>query len=319
VKLLIPISSFFGTPKSELWQLDTETKEQRLLSTLPSYGQEVVGKGFTSLAWVNNRQLVGCDFNRIFILDRALCELVNIRQDEQYNDLHHVSVKGGNIYLANTGRDCIEILDQQLRPIERLDFLSDIEVSARIKGHYSTEGDYYDNETSTVDFYCRKVPDKLHLNHVIKSVAELDNKIIATCFKKKCLIDAISQQPISNELPNQPHDGFIHDKFIWITTVSGQIYRSVLSLPMRFELFYDLFLNSRYEGWCRGLLVTEHDLYVGITAIHKESRRTSWLKGSIENTRTGVYRIDLRTLSIESFYDFNDLCGNRIFSIISDH
>jgi len=318
VKLLIPISSFFGAPKSELWLLDTETKEQRLLTRLPSSGQEVVGKGFTSIAWVNNRHLVGCDFNRVFILDRALCELVNIRQDEQYNDLHHVSVEGQTIYLANTGRDCVDILDHQLRPVGRLDFLSNMEVSSRVKGHYSTEGDYYDNETSLIKFNLRKVPDKLHLNHVIRAGEQLGNRIIATSFKQQHLLDAVTQKPVSNDLPYQPHDGFIYDKFIWITTVSGQIYRAALSIPLRFELFFDLFLFSEFKGWCRGLLVTDDALYVGITAIHKQSSRTSWLNSSIEDTRTGIYRIDLRSLSIDSFYDFSDPCGNRIFSIIGD-
>ncbi|EPJ56208.1 MAG: hypothetical protein OFPI_00990 [Osedax symbiont Rs2] len=319
MKLLIPISSFFGAPKSELWQLDTETKEQRLLTRLPCSGQEVAGKGFTSLAWINKGQLVGCDYNRVFILDRTQCDLVKIRQDNQYNDLHHISVEGRKIYLANTGRDCIDILDHQLRPVERLDFLPDAEVSARVKGQYDTEGGYYDNESSTIKFNLRKVPDKWHLNHVIKVGEQLGNRIIATSFKQQYLLDAVSRKSISNDLPYQPHDGFVYGKFIWITTVSGQIYRAALSIPLHFELFFDLFLFSEFKGWCRGLLVTEDALYVGITVIHKESSRTLWLNGPIEDTRTGIYRIDLRSLSIDSFYDFSHQCGNRIFSIIGDH
>jgi hypothetical protein len=319
VKLFIPISYFFGGPTSELWQLDTETKHKRLLATLPSSARDVVGKGITSIAWLNDRQLVGCDFNRVFIFDHAQCELTQIRQDEQYNDLHHISVDGQRVYLANTGRDCIDILDHQLQLVSRLDFLSDTEISLRVEGQYSTKGDYYDNETSAIEFHLRKVPDTWHINHVIKAGERLDNRIIATSFKKKHLLDARTMQQLSNDLPTQPHDGFVDQNYIWITTVSGQIYRSPLSLPLQFELFFDVFQETKFEGWCRGLLITDDSLYVGITAIHKECSRTSWLKSSVEETRTGVYRIDLASLSIADFYDFSHSNGSRIFSIIGDH
>ncbi|MFK5892670.1 MAG: hypothetical protein QM504_05575 [Pseudomonadota bacterium] len=319
MKLLIPISYFFSTPRSELWQIDTETKQQRLIVVLPSSGLNVVGKGLTSIAWLNSNVLVGCDFNRVFMLDRNLCEITAVIQNEQYNDLHQVSVKEDKIYLANTGRDCIDILDHQLKPLSRLDFLSKENASARINGNYSTEGDYYDNESSTIEFNLRKVPDIWHINHVIKAEEQLGNRVIATSFKKKYLLDAMTQQPLSNELPDQPHDGFVGHKFIWVTTVSGKIYRSTLSLPLYFELFLDLFKQSEFEGWCRGLLISGDALYIGITAIHEESSRTNWLKCPTEETRTGIYHINLVTKSIQNFYDFSHPSGSRVFSIIDDH
>lgn len=319
MKLLIPISYFFGSPKSELWQLDTETKKKSLLATLPSSERDVAGKGFTSVTWISNDLLVGCDFNRVFIIDRKLCELKKINTDEQYNDLHHVSFDGHFIHIANTGRDCIDVLDNQLQPVSRLEFLPTEEISSRIKGEYKPQGDYYDNEAIKVDFHLRKVPDALHVNHVITVGKELDNKVIVTSFKKKCLIDAKTLEPLSNKLPEQPHDGFIDKKYIWITTVSGKVFRSKLSLPFNFELFFDLFRVAKFKGWCRGLLVANDALFIAVTAIHKETNRTNWLNSPVKNTRTGVYQINLTSLNIEHFYDFSHTNGSRIFSLVSDY
>ncbi|NNG43324.1 hypothetical protein HJP15_10430 [Pseudoalteromonas sp. NEC-BIFX-2020_002] len=319
MKLLIPISYFFGNPKSELWQLDTETKKRSLLATLPSSERDVAGKGLTSVTWISNDLLVGCDFNRVFIIDRKLCELKKINTDEQFNDLHHVSFDGHFIHIANTGRDCVDVLDNQLQSVSRIEFLPIEEISSRVKGEYKAQGDYYDCEAIKIDFHLRKVPDSLHINHVIRVGKELANKVIVTSFKKKCLVDAKTLEPLSNNLPEQPHDGFIDNKYIWITTVSGKVFRSKLSLPFNFELFFDLFRVVKFKGWCRGLLVANDTLFIGVTAIHKENNRTNWLNSPVKNTRTGVYQINLASLNIEHFYDFSHTNGSRIFSIISDY
>ena len=128
----------------------------------------------------------------------------------------------------------------------------------------------------------------------------------------------MTQQQLSNELPEQPHDGFVDKKHTWITTVSGKIYRSTLSLPLCFELVFDLFKHAEFEGWCRGLLISGDALYVGITAIHKENTRTKWLTCSADETRTGIYHINLTTKAIQNFYDFSHPNGSRIFSFIGD-
>lgn len=316
MKLLIPISYFFGKPTSELWQLDTKTHEQKLLTKLPASSLDVKGKGFTGIAWINNHQLVGCDFNRVFIIDRISCKQTNIIHDDQYNDLHHVSVSGSDIYIANTGRDTVEVLDHNLQTKARINLISDSQILQRINGQCCVDDEYYDE--SSIEFCSRKVADTWHINHIIRANWQLDEKLIATSFKNMCMIDAITREQISNTFPEQPHDGFIDNEYMWATSVCGKVYRSILSFPLDFELMFDLFKDSKFKGWCRGLLITEKSLFIGITAIYKESHRTSWLNCPIESTRTGIYRVDIESLTIDDFYDFSHPNGSRIFTIIKD-
>lgn len=316
MNLIVPISYFSGTPKSEIWELNTETKQKNLVSTLPNSERDVTGKGITSITWLNHNKLVGCDFNRVFIFDPASKELVTVKTSDEYNDLHHISVNGDRVYLANTGRDCIDILDHGLRNISCIDFLSESEALARVDGNYDVTGEYFDIDLKGIEFHLRKVPDKWHINHTTRVINGFDSRVVATSFSKQCLIDAETMEPLCREFATQPHDGVVANGYIWVTTVSGQIYRSTLSFPLEFEVYFNLFQNAPFEGWCRGLLVTRDAIFVAITAIQKESTRTKWLSVPATETRTGIYRIDLCSISVDDFYDFSDANGSRIFSIL---
>lgn len=316
MKLLIPVSYFFNQPRSEIWQLDTETKTKTLQFKLPTNPLPVNGKGITCLSWLDSKTLVGCDFNSVFLIDWALKNVTKISQAADYNDLHHLSVNLQNIAVANTGRDRLEIFNYQLQYIDNIDLLSTEEVDIRLNGRYELTGDYYDSDISDKPFNQRKVPDKYHVNHVIQDNKALNSNVIATSFKRKVLLNAHTLEVISNELPTPPHDGFIHNEFIWVTTVSGQLYRSRNSIPFKFEPFYNLFKHTKFKGWCRGLLIEGNDMFIAITAIYENSDRTSWLDCSIENTKSGIYQIDLSTLEVKHFFDFSHEDGSRLFSII---
>jgi len=315
MKLLIPISCFFGIPKSELWQLDTKTGDKSLLTTLPNIEENVTGKGITGLAWLNKTTLVGCDFNSVFTLDKTTYNILRRKLSPRYNDLHNLTVTNNIIYLANTGLDSIEMLDETLEAIQQFNALSDEGIYNRLNGNYITNGDYYDNAISKLSFNQRKVPDYLHINHVMKH----QNSIIATSFKQKCLVDGHSFKPLSNVFPEQPHDGFIHNDCIWVTTVSGHIFRAELSLPFKFKMVLDLFDSGDYHGWCRGLFISGKQLFIGITAIQSQNDRTQWLKVPASETKTGIYKVDYDSLAIDNFYDFSDESGHRIFTILGEY
>ena len=316
MKLLIPVSYFFNQPRSEIWQLDTETKTKTLEFKLPNNPLPVKGKGITCLSWLDSETLVGCDFNSVFLGDWTLKKVIKVSQAADFNDLHHLRVNFQSIVVANTGRDRLEILDNQLRHIDNIDLLSAEEVDTRLNGSYKLTGDYYDSDISDKPFSQRKVPDKYHVNHVMQDSKLLNNQVIATSFKRKVLLNAQTLEVVSNELPTAPHDGVIYNEFIWVTTVSGQVYRSRNSIPFEFVPFYNLFKHAKFKGWCRGLLIEGNDMFIAITAVYESSDRTNWLDCSIDNTKSGIYQIDLTTLEIKHFFDFSHEDGSRLFSII---
>ena len=312
------MSYFFGTPRSEVWQLDTQSGQRQCLYTLASSTHDVPGKGVTGLTWLNNTQLLACDFNRLLLLNRADGKIIQEYIDDQFNDLHHVYVEGGLIYIANTGRDSIDVLDHQFQWVERHDGLSAAEWALRSHGNNVVRGTYYDPPDSGLPFYKRKVPDTWHFNHVVCDSHVPDGRIIATSFNRKQLIDAKTLEALSDALPDAPHDGLIENDAIWITTVTGKVYRSPLILPFIFECVLDLFALAPTKGWCRGLLISKNTLYIGITSIYEKSSRTAWLDCPLDETASGIYCVNLTTLTITDFHDFTTDQGSRIFCILGD-
>jgi hypothetical protein len=317
MKLLIPVSYFFGTPRSEIWELDTHSGQRECLITLPMSPYSVSGKGITGLCWLDDENLVACDFNRILLINRISHQITKEYFNTSLNDLHSVTLGTDSILLTNTGRDSIVKLNHQLHPIEQFDGLSEDDWAERKKGVQPKYGSYYKADSIDLPFHQRKVQDKWHLNHVLQN-SFLENRIIATSFTKCCLIDVQTWQPISNQLKFNPHDGVIDGSFIWITTVNGDLYRSPLTLPLNFELIISLFKYTPFQGWCRGLLITADSIYIGITQLYEKNSRTSWLTTSIEKTRSGIYRLSKDTLNIEQFYNFTQSDGSRIFSLLMD-
>jgi hypothetical protein len=318
MKLIIPVSYFFGEPRSELWSLNTDTGKKEKLHTLGDSDRAVSGKGITGLAKLDDDYLVACDFNRLIKIDRNTLKVVNSHEDEEFNDLHSLSVSHGRIYIANTGRDSIDVFNEQLEMLERIDSLVSDEWQKRSSGDYTVNGSYFDSTELGIPFYRRIGPDKWHLNHVFKTPKSLGGQTIATSFTARCLLDINTLQPVSSTFPTQPHDGFIYGDFLWITTVSGQIYKAPLSFPFEFKLVLDIFKVAPYQGWCRGLLIVEGVMFIGITSIFESSTRTNWLGCPIDETRSGIYQLKMDTMKIDTFHDFSSEDGSRIFTIIED-
>lgn len=318
MQLLVPVSYFFNTPRSEIWQLDVVSGSKLLVCTLGGSERDVRGKGITGLGWLDDQFLIACDFNRLLKIDRGSLSIVEAYEDDELNDLHSVSACENFIYLANSGRDSIDVFNHQFKLLDRIDGLTDEELNKRITGDYVVNGGYFDSSGSGLPFHCRKVPDKWHFNYVFRAPKQLNDKIIVTSFTSRNLLDAHTLDPVSLNLPVQPHDGVVSSGCVWITTVSGQVYRASLKIPLDFEMAVDLFKVAPYQGWCRGLLISEGFMYIGITAIYEKSSRTSWLNSAIEDTRSGIYQLKMDTMEIVAFHDFSSADGSRIFTMIAD-
>lgn len=317
MNLLVPVSYFCGAPRSEIWRIDCDKGISERWLTLPNSGREVRGKGITGLQRLNALTWVGCDFNRVFTLD-SHGKLRNIREATDANDLHQLSVSDGLVYLANAGRDAVDILNSDLELVARHDGLNAQEWYDRLHGKYQIDSNYYDPPDSALPFFQRRVPDKWHFNHVVKLPRQFGGNIAATCFAQKALYDAVALQPISNALPHSPHDGAIHANKLWLTTVDGGLYAACPAMPLYFNKVLDLFSIIPYHGWCRGLLFTQSKLFVGITAVNHDNARADWLRVPPSHTRSGVCQLNASTYEFENFYDFTCAAGARIFSMVEE-
>ena len=239
MNLLIPISYFFGPPRSEIWQINVENKSQKKLWTLPTSPLEVEGKGITGFQWLNADTLIACDFNRLLKIKKKEnnWEIEKIKTDAEFNDLHSLTISQQKILVVNTGRDSIDVFNFELNLLERHSAISGEEFQNRKRGNYQVKDSYYTHPSLGIPFFQRKVPDTFHFNHIFQS-KKFGEKLIATCFEKKGLVDMKTLSMISNILPHQPHDGIIYDNAFWITTVSGGLYRSDLKIPFVFEKMF---------------------------------------------------------------------------------
>ncbi|SMM98510.1 hypothetical protein SPONL_2185 [uncultured Candidatus Thioglobus sp.] len=317
MKILTATSHFKGTPRSEIWQIDTETHQKKQLMVLPESPFPVSAKGVTGIVWIDNNTLVVCDFNRVLKINRNTWEIIDEKIDEQFNDLHQITNYKGQLLISNTGRDSIDLLDFDFKTLTRHSLLSEKDFQNREAGNYEINDEYYDNPKSGLSFSQKKVPDTHHFNYAFQT-DKFKDKIIVNCFYDKCLRDLKTFEIISNHLPNHIHDGVIHNDHLWLTTVSGEIYKSKLELPFQFEIAIDLFKTAPHHGWCRGLFFEDNYAYIGITVLYKNSDRTPWLKQDISQTRTGIYKYNLDADCIEQFYDLSHADGAKIFSIVAD-
>ena len=315
MKLLVPVSYFKGQPCNEIWSLDINSGERNLVfhQSVPK-ALSVNGKGLTGLSWLNQHQLVACDFNQVYLINRDDLTVIASLQDKAFNDLHHIAVYEDKVYVCNTGFDSLDRLNAELVLIERLPLVAISDLEKRLKGEYTFSGDYYDSPEQIPLFCRRKVPDTFHINYCVS----IQDRMLLTSFKDRVLLDASTGKTVSNKLNSQPHDGFVDGDHLWITTVTGKIYRAAVSLPLQFKQVADVFHQGEYQGWCRGLLIDGDYLFVGVTQIQGKSSRTHWLTLEPEQTKSGIYQLDKRTLQVVSFYDFTSENGSRIFTFIKD-
>ncbi|KKO46568.1 hypothetical protein WG68_04500 [Arsukibacterium ikkense] len=313
MKLLVPISYFQGLPRSEIWILDTVTGQKNRVFYQETVSERAVdGKGITGLAWLKEGVLVACDFNQVWLINSSDYSVTALLQDNEFNDLHQVSVVSNQILVSNTGRDSVDVLNGNLSFNTRHGMLSDSDLNDRILGNYKIRGKYYDRPQQNTEFFRRKVPDNYHINHSIM----VDGRLLITCFKQKVLIDALTGEVVSNEFDTQPHDGFIHADSIWVTTVAGKVYRSTLAFPLRFVEVIDMADRGPFKGWCRGLAILNNKIFIGITAVKEITERTAWLKVPSATTKTGIYQLNLNSMDVEFFFDFTNRDGSRIFTFI---
>ncbi len=314
-KLIIPISYFNGDPKSKLIEIDIDTKKvKELINFIPHKNFVVKGKGFTQIAYNKDKNIFAiADYNQIHIIDANNYKIIKSISSNVMNDIHGIKFNDNLIIITNTGLDSIEIYNIDSDFIESINLLTFNEANSRYLGKENNINidSYYDNDTNK-SFNQRKVKDKFHLNNC----TVIDNCLIATSFTKKTLINLYLHKEISPRLPAHIHDCLVFENKIWITSVDGKIYQRNKDIRnySDFKEYVDLFKIGRYYGWCRGLNIFEKYFFIGITQINSKTSESRWNTNiPIEETKTGIIKMDIKNKEIIDFFDLTDINISRLF------
>lgn len=317
-KLLVPVSYFKGEPKSKLIEINIDTKEKKeLINYVPDRSLVVKGKGFTQITYnIDKNVFLIADYNQFHIVDAINYKIRKSITSNTLNDIHGITFHNNLIIITNTGFDSIEIYDTNGQFIQTVSLLPFKELENRFLGKEQKQvsDNYYDNDNNKL-FNQRIIKDKFHLNNC----TVIDNKLIATSFTKKTLIDLSLYREIATPLPTYIHDCVIYNDKIWITSVDGKIYfrDKNISQFSDFKEYVNLFEIGNYYGWCRGLYFLEEFVYVGITQINSEVSQKRWNTNiSIEKTKTGIIKMNLRNKEIMDFYDLTEKSISKIFGFI---
>ncbi|ETR71908.1 MAG: hypothetical protein OMM_02133 [Candidatus Magnetoglobus multicellularis str. Araruama] len=298
-------------------------------------------KGFTGANWMGKpltSDLLVCGFCAIFRFSPPDWKLSGILHQPCMNDLHHVAIYDEKIYIVNTGLESIDVFDKSgfyqgsysfhpawlsrerqngITPSkDEVEWQSLLKVGWEERSFSLTDQppteDYYQSEKEL--FHQKKLKDFIHLNHV----SILQNQIISTSLSHKCVYNVCNFTKVIDQTPGFPHDGIIHNDNLWITCVDGIIVAYKIKhgvVTNKITYIKNIFEHTEHRGWCRGILIQNNYLIIGITQIYKSTQHY-WAPHPHCSTKTGIICFDLNN-NESSFINLSERKG-KIFSIITN-
>lgn len=265
-------------------------------------------------------------------LDTATLDGVLHQSD--FNDLHDVAVVEGALHVVVTGSDAVDRFGLDGRFLGRLSFLpgwalvaqhlgddlADLSevTAAGWTGHPPAGAErrlvdpYYSTRSGpgARPFWQQKVPDHLHLNHVVGAPAGP----LVTCLRDGSLRSLRSFDQVAR-LPGHPHDGQLVGDDLWCTTVDGGIWRVPLGEGGEPKRCFEAFGGGQH-GWCRGLLVTPELVVAGLTALRAgRAPPGMWTGPDPMESRTGVVVLERKTGDVVQWLDLTDRArGLKLFA-----
>lgn len=288
-------------------------------------------KGFTG-ARIHGDSLFVCGHACLTRWSLETGQLDGVLHQPDFNDLHDVAIMDGVLHLAVTGSDAIDRFDLSGRFLGRSSALPGWVLAAQLDGRdlddlnalaavgwageaprpqtLNLQDAYYSTRAGegARPFWQQKVPDHLHFNHVTDTV----RGPVVTCLRDGTLRSAHTFEVLAR-VPGHPHDGLPQGETLWCTTVDGGVWRVPLS-DGEPERCYEAFVGGR-QGWCRGLLLTNELVVVGLTALRDGKAPPGMWKGPApEDSQTGLAVLDRRT---GEFVQWIGLEPHRPFKIFS--
>lgn len=212
---------------------------------------------------------------------------------ECFNDLHHVIEYKGDLFIANTGMDCVTKVTKDSMSIT----------------HYNVVDGAIDRVSSLSDV--RRTPStKPHLAHP-NFCFILNNEVWVT----RCdFMDAVTVNKPRKRIfigDGLVHDGVVYGKHIYFTTVNGHI-KIFDKQTTKLHCDLDLrLINNELNGWFRGICPVSQGKVVIAMSRARASKRLN--KG---NSGSTLLLVDIYKKEILQKWDVGSIGLDAVFSVI---
>jgi hypothetical protein len=346
VRLLATITDSLDPGFGRIAALDLERGHAEVVfEWLPPPELRTSGKGFLGIAWLGTpgrSQLLACAHGALCRIDPTAWTLTGILHQPCMNDLHHATVHRDRLLVTNTGLDRIEAFDISGRFLGGWDLSPAWIAAERQRGCNPSREAWQnaldrgwelrssalkdepllqqrssaapsmlsydlDRTSASVRFCTRKTRHFVQPSHI----AMLGDRPLVTRFVDRSIQDLADWSFPVPLTPGHPHDGEIHGERFWITCTTGLIVAYAIEngrLTSREVERIDIPECTGHRGWCRGLIVTEELIVVGLTAV-QYIPPFGWSDPDIEGTETSVVSFDRRTLKLVARIDLQGFGG----------
>lgn len=216
----------------------------------PQADLAVVGKGITGMcldgedAWVCFSNLIA----RVRLPEGVVLDLI---EDEAFNDLHQLTRVHGGLLLANTGHESVDFISLPDKAIRRIDLLG-----TDLRSWRPARAQHEDT--------------KPHLHHAASACLNKDGELVVGLGRQARVLNVTRWEWVSPHLQAGLHDAhYTHDGALWCTTVGGEVHRLDADGGQQ---TWHLGHYVDHVGWTRGLAVTDEGFLVGQTAIRESNR-----------------------------------------------
>ena len=254
---------------------------------------------------IENDRFYVCTQTEVMIYLLPQFELLNYISLPCFNDVHHVRpMPNENLLVANTGLDMVVLLTNDGCVLREWNVIGDDPW-----GRFSKEIDYRKGIDTK--------PLAAHPNYTFC----IGDDIWATRFQLKdavCLTQPGRRIAIDIGLP---HDGLVHDGFIYFTTVNGYV---VIANPRTLKIEEVINLNSIHGpevqlGWCRSLFIEGGNTWVGFSRLRSTRFRENvkWvIQGCKKVLPTRIACYDLKAKECRQEIDLEQYGLNAVYSIV---
>jgi len=330
VKLLTTISDTLDPGFGRIAAVDLERETAEIvLEWVPPPSLRTSGKGFLGLAWLGapgRSDLIACAHAGLCRIDPATWTVSGVLHQPCMNDLHHVAVHDGRLLVTNTGLDRIDVFETSGQFVGGWDLSPAWIAAERLSGCNPSRGSWAgalqrgwklnsnalederfppnleQSASPSLPFPTRKTRHFVHPNHITM----LGGRPLVTRFIDRSIQDLADWSFSIPETPGHPHDGELHGDCFWITCTTGLIIGYAIKngrlTPQEIERI-DIPRRIGRSGWCRGLVVTDHLIVVGLTAM-QYMPPFGWSDPDFSKTETSILAIDRRTLKLTARVDF---------------